>query len=177
MKRENATKLKFTASSISSMHINRTMMFLRFRNTPATAIANRMPDSASTWVRVIMGAFSGGHLDDAHAILGAHRDLRGDVLRFVAAAAAQRQDDGGDARHQKDHGGELRGIGVAREQRRAQRAGIGIVRRAARGAELQVRAAQVPHHDHVDDGEHHESGDGDGERPIAGELLAEFARC
>ena len=50
LKRENATKLKFTASSMSSMHIRRTMTFLRFRNTPATAMANRMPESASTWV-------------------------------------------------------------------------------------------------------------------------------
>ena len=29
------------------------------------------------------GAFLGGHLDDPHAILGPHRDLRGDVLRLA----------------------------------------------------------------------------------------------
>ena len=46
--RENATKLKFTASSISSMHISSTMMFLRFKNTPATPMANRTPDKART---------------------------------------------------------------------------------------------------------------------------------
>ena len=32
------------------------MMFLRFKNTPAIAIANKMPDSAKTSVSVIMGA-------------------------------------------------------------------------------------------------------------------------
>src|SRR5690606_5363321 len=40
---ENATKLMFTASSISSMHIRSTITLRRFRNMPATEMLNRMP--------------------------------------------------------------------------------------------------------------------------------------
>ena len=40
---EKAMKLVFTASSINSIHINRTMTFLRLRKIPVTAMENRMP--------------------------------------------------------------------------------------------------------------------------------------
>src|SRR5262249_1094521 len=39
---ENATKFRLTASSISSIAISSTIMFLRFRKMPITAIANRI---------------------------------------------------------------------------------------------------------------------------------------
>ena len=39
-KRENATKLVFTASSISSIDISSTITFLRLMNRPATAMQN-----------------------------------------------------------------------------------------------------------------------------------------
>src|ERR1700722_4662531 len=134
--RENATKLKFTASSMSSMHMSSTMTFFLFRNTPATAIAKRTPESASTWVSEIMvplRSFLRGRLDNPYAILGPHRDLLRDVLGLGSLAPAQGEDDRRHARHQQDDGRELRGIGIAREERRSQRAGVRVVERQLGG--------------------------------------------
>ena len=46
--------------------------------------------------------------------------------------------------------------------------------RPAAAVRLQTDAAQVPDHDDVDHGEHHESRDGHGQRPVTDEFLAQL---
>ena len=45
-------KLRFTASSISSIAISRTMTFLRLRNIPTTLIANSNAPKIRKWASV-----------------------------------------------------------------------------------------------------------------------------
>src|SRR4051812_39651157 len=110
-------KLKFTASSISSMHISSRITFLRFRKMPAALMANSAPDRARKWNSVIMSlplplGGVGRHADQAHAPFRRGLHLLGGILRAGALAAAQRKRDGGHDAHQQDHRGDLEGIGI-----------------------------------------------------------------
>src|SRR4030081_288624 len=53
-KAEKATRLRLTESRISSTDINTTMMFLRFKITPATPSVNRMAATIRNWASEIV---------------------------------------------------------------------------------------------------------------------------
>src|SRR5262245_2811237 len=101
------------------MHISSSSTFLRLMKIPATDSANSSADSVIMCARVIMDWSSATlrfHLDDAYALAGAHRDLRGNVLDLQPAPLAHGQCDGRDDGHQQQHGGQFDRIRVAREQ-------------------------------------------------------------
>src|SRR6185312_3163843 len=110
-------KLKFTASSMSSMHIRSRITFLRLRKMPAALMANRGAESARKWNGVIMSlalpfAGVGGHAHQAHAAHRGRLHLLAGILAAGVLAAAQRERDGGHDDHQQDHRGDLERIGV-----------------------------------------------------------------
>src|SRR5689334_4370285 len=154
-------KLKFTASSISSMHISSRITFLRLRKMPAALMANSAPERARKWNSVIMSlplplGGLGRHADQAHAPQRGGLDLLTGILAAGVLAATQRERDGGHDAHQQDHRGDLEGIGVVGVDEIAELAGVAVV-----GAVLQRRAeadAELARPDHVADLAGHDDG-------------------
>src|SRR5690242_16764763 len=124
-------KLKFTASSISSMHISSRITFLRLMKMPAALMANSAPDRARKWNSVIMSLALpfgrlGRHVDQAHAAQRRGLHLLAGILAAGVLAPAQRERDGGHDAHQQDHRGDLEGIGIAGVDEVAELAGVAV---------------------------------------------------
>src|SRR4051812_20344249 len=133
-------KFRFTASSISSIAISRTMMLRRLRKMPTTLIAKRIAPRTRKWesVRVTRGAVSSGsllfrrHGNEPHAVLAARAHLLRRVLVARVLALAQRERDGGDDGHQQHHCGDLERIRVVGIEQLAELPGIAGSRRQRR---------------------------------------------
>src|SRR4051794_13811822 len=108
-------KFMLTASSISSIAISSTIRLRRLRKMPTTLIANRIAPRTRKWERVRVTSLSlRGHRDQAHPVLATRPHLLFGRLVAAVLAAAQRERDGGDDRHQQDHRGDLERVGVLR---------------------------------------------------------------
>ena len=93
---------------------------------------------------------------------------------LTPGAPAQRQHDGRDARHQQDERRDLRGIGVAGEQRRAQGARVRIIRRQRAARLASVAPPRCRTTMTLIDRKHDEARHGHRQRPVAGEFLAQL---
>src|ERR1700720_30952 len=119
-KAEKATRLRLTESRISSTDIKTTMMFLRFKITPATPSVNRMAATikncagevlmmVSLWCRLraslqcpVSNSLPRGNLADLDRLGRCPRVLDCHVLAFHAGLVAQSQHDGADHGGQQD---------------------------------------------------------------------------
>src|SRR3954466_13200369 len=130
-------KLRFTASSISSIAISSTMMLRRLRKMPTTLMAKRTAPSirkcesvsGAKVMPVTMSLLLRWHGNEAHAVSPFYPALRRRILRVAVLAPPQRQRDRGDDRDKQDDGGNLERIHVLRVQDAPEFFGVAVIGR------------------------------------------------
>ena len=139
-------KLKFAASSSSSTHISSRMTFLRLRKTPATASENRIARQRQQLRQRDHGRFSASIFTMRTRSLARTATCALMSCCLQPGAAAHGQRDGGDDRHQQQHGRKLERIGVAGVQHTARARACCCSRPAARRrGSRRCRARRVAH--------------------------------
>src|SRR4051794_22520147 len=127
---ENATRLMFTASRMSSIDIRMTITFFRFRKMPSTPSVNRMAATVRKWPSPIViasnsEALARGYLVHLHGLLGRPRHLVGDVLALDPDPLPEGQHDGAQHGDEQDQAGRLEEVGILRVEHAPDRLGVG----------------------------------------------------
>src|ERR1051325_9466116 len=119
---ENATRLMFTALSISSMHIS-TVIMLRRMITPTRPMAKIVPES-SRYASVVGGTSGTHRLLDFLLRLDALEDVVGIRFLFVRGQLALADDDRADHRHEQEERRDFERHEVVGVERHADRFGV-----------------------------------------------------
>src|SRR3954468_4900081 len=127
---ENATRLMFTASRMSSIDIRMTITFFRLRKMPSTPSVNRMAATVRKWPSPIViasnsEALAGGYLVHLHGLFGCPGHLLGNILAPDADPLPERQHDRAQHGDEEDQAGRLEEVGILRVQHPPDRLGIG----------------------------------------------------
>ena len=117
----------------------------------------------------------GVHLDDAQAVARLHATCADRVLVLGVLAAAQRQRDGGDDRHQQDHRGDLERVDVLGVDHAAELLGVAVARAAASATGASCTSSRKPRHSTARHLEHDDRADAARQRQVAPEALAQLS--